>query len=426
MKTRQENLGWVGWGSLLVLGWWLGVGVLSSPLQAQAAKGGRAGQPVLVISVDGLDYRYLRDADQLGLKIPTLRRLLREGEVTEGIIGVYPTVTWPSHTTMITGVTPAEHGILSNRRPRTEGGDYYWDVSLLRTRTLWEKVGAAGLKTAAITWPVTVGAAIDLNLPEYFEKRRGGAMDLPSIEAKATPGLVAKIARAYPSFAQEWMDDRTRTLATRYLLEVEKPDLILLHLVDLDAEAHEMGPFSREAHAILEYTDELIGQMLAVLPERMVVALVSDHGFERADRVVNLPALLRKEGVTGMVTASLGLATTRDETVAQWLRQASREKRHGIGREIPEAEIRSFAPHLGSVLAAFEPAPHTVFGSEDGEKVESLPREKGVHGLWPGRPDYAASFVLWGRGISPGRRPAASMLTIAGRLEEILLPSPPR
>ncbi|MFZ4629114.1 MAG: hypothetical protein ACOYNR_12375, partial [Blastocatellia bacterium] len=64
--------------------------------------------------------------------------------------------------------------------------------------------------------------------------------------------------------------------------------------------------------------------------------------------------------------------------------------------------------------------------SEDGEKVESLPREKGVHGLWPGRPDYAASFVLWGRGIPPGRRPAASMLTIAGRLEQILLPSPAR
>ena len=83
---------------------------------------------LLVISVDGLDYRYLRDADKLGLKIPHLRKLLREGEVTEGIEGVFPTVTWPSHTTLITGVAPAEHGILGNRRPTAEGGDYYWDV----------------------------------------------------------------------------------------------------------------------------------------------------------------------------------------------------------------------------------------------------------------------------------------------------------
>jgi predicted AlkP superfamily pyrophosphatase or phosphodiesterase len=50
---------------------------------------------------------------------------MREGEVTEGITGVFPTVTWSSHTSIITGVAPAEHGILSNRRPRSEGGDYY-------------------------------------------------------------------------------------------------------------------------------------------------------------------------------------------------------------------------------------------------------------------------------------------------------------
>ena len=63
-------------------------------------------EPLLVLSVDGLDWRYLRDANQLGLKIPNLRRLMSDGEVTQGVIGVYPTVTWPSHTSMITGVRP--------------------------------------------------------------------------------------------------------------------------------------------------------------------------------------------------------------------------------------------------------------------------------------------------------------------------------
>jgi hypothetical protein len=125
---------------------------------------------------------------------------------------------------------------------------------------------------------VTVGAKIDLNLPEYFQKRRGGAMDLPSIESKATPGLVGKISAAYPSFAQEWMDDRTRTLATIYLLKNEKPDLILLHLVDHDSRRMKTGPFSRESNAILEYTDELIGEILRAVPQNMVVAVVSDYG----------------------------------------------------------------------------------------------------------------------------------------------------
>jgi predicted AlkP superfamily pyrophosphatase or phosphodiesterase len=375
---------------------------------------------LLVISVDGLDYRYLRDADKLGLKIPNLRRLMREGEVTEGIEGVVPTVTWPAHTTLISGVAPTAHGILGNRRPAAEGGDYYWDVNLLKTKTLWHATQKAGLKSAAITWPVTVNAAIDFNLPEYFQRRNGGGMDLRSIEAKATPGLVEKIARVFPSFAQEWMDDRTRTLATVYLLKHEQPHLILLHLVDHDAEAHHNGPFSREAKALIEYSDELIGQMLAAAPKDLVVALVSDHGFERADKVVDVNQLLKQESVPGSVAMRSGWLTTNDERVVTWLRNAAATRQHGIGREIPKAELQRFAPELATVAAAFESAEHFLFGSAKAGEIFSEPAERGVHGLWPGRKDYASSFILWGQGIKPARKPRASMLTIAPRLAEIL------
>src|SRR5262245_42779942 len=388
----------------------------------------RAGRPLLVISVDGLDYRYLRDCDKLGLKIPNLRRLMREGEMTEGIIGVFPTVTWPSHTTLITGVDPRVHGIMGNRRPREEGGDYYWDVSLLKTKTLWGVARDAGLKTAAITWPVTVGAAIDFNLPEYFQKRRGGAMDLSSIETKATPGLVEKIAKAFPSFAQEWMDDRARTLATIYLLKYEKPDLLLLHLVDLDAEAHENGPFTREANAILEYTDELIGQILKAAPPDMVVAVVSDHGFERADRIVDVNQLMTRDGFNDKANLRFGLLTADDEAVVNWLRAASRDGKHGIGREIPKVELLQFAPDLANVAVAFESAQHHLFGAAANGQTESKPTEVGVHGLWPARANYRASFVVWGKGIKAARKPEASMLGVAPRLAQLLgvkMPSEP-
>lgn len=379
-----------------------------------------APRSLLVISVDGLDYRYLRDADKLGLKIPNLRKLMREGEVTEGIEGVYPTVTWPSHTTLISGVAPAQHGILGNRRPASEGSDYYWDVNLLKTKTLWHATQKAGLKSAAITWPVTVNAAIDFNLPEYFQRRNGGGMDLRSIESKATPGLVEKITRVFPSFAQEWMDDRTRTLATVYLLKHEKPNLILLHLVDHDAEAHHNGPFSREANAMIEYSDELIGQMLAVVPKNMVVALVSDHGFERADKVVDINQILKQEGIAGSVEMRFGFLTTNDAPVIAWLRKAATNNQHGIGREIPKEELQRFAPALANVTAAFESAEHFLFGAAKSGEIFSEPTERGVHGLWPGRKDYSSSFILWGRGIKPTRLPRASMLTIAPRLEAIL------
>lgn len=380
----------------------------------------RSGRPLLVISIDGLDHRYLRDCDKLGLKIPTLRRLMREGEWTDGVIGVLPTVTWPSHTTIISGVAPAVHGIRGNRRPREEGGDYYWDASLLKVKTLWHATRAAGRKSAAITWPVTVDAAIDFNLPEYFQRRNGGGMDLRSIESKATPGLVEKISRVFPSFAQEWMDDRTRALAARYLLKYEKPDLILLHFVDLDAEAHHNGPFTREANAILEYTDQLIGEMIADMPLGTVVAIVSDHGFERADRVVDVAAAINDAGILDVVRQSPGILTTDSQAVADWLKIPENALKYGIGREIPKDELETFAPHLSGVRAAFEPAPHCLFGSGREKEIFSTPAEKGVHGLWPKRQDYRSSLIIWGRGIRATRRPETSMLSIAPRLAELM------
>jgi len=356
--------------------------------------------PLLVLSIDGLDWRYLRDADRLGLKIPNLRRVMAEGEVTQGVIGVYPTVTWPSHTSIITGARPDQHGILGNRRPG--GADYYWTVDLLKTPTLWQKAHDRGMKTAAITWPVTVGAAIDFNLPEFFLKRNGGSMDLVGIESKATPGLVGRIAEMFPSFPREWMDDEARTLALLYLLKQEKPNLILAHLVDLDSEAHDNGPFTRAANATLEHTDELLGRILVALPPQQVLALVSDHGFERVDRSVDLKAA----NPPGELQAAAFLAITKDAAIAAWLKHQD-----GVGRQIPDEELKQYGPALAGSFV-FEPAEHVIFGA----KIF----ETGTHGYFPTRADYRSVFILRGPGIKAGRAPERSMVTLDSRLEGIL------
>jgi hypothetical protein len=366
---------------------------------------------LLVISIDGMDHRYLRDADRLGLRIPNLRRLIREGEWADGVLGVIPTVTWPSHTTMLTGVRPAVHGILDNHRPASEGGEYYWNASLIRVPTLWDAAKKANLKTAAITWPSTVDAPITWNLPEYFQRRRGGAMDLDTIGSKSTPGLVEKIVKKYPSFAQQWMDDRTRTLALLYLLTEEKPDFLAVHFVDLDSEAHETGPFSSASNAILEYTDELLGLVLKAMPRDMAIAVVSDHGFARVRRYVNVAKL------EGKVEVVASLACARDDPGAQALREAAKNSAGGVGREVPADEWKGFAPEKPPCVAAFEPSEGVLFATAD---RQAPPREAGVHGLWPGRPDYRASYVLWHEGIKPRKLGEVKMLEHAGRFARIL------
>jgi predicted AlkP superfamily pyrophosphatase or phosphodiesterase len=395
-------------------------------LAAGTAIGAQTPRKLVVLSVDGMDHRYLRDADRLGLRIPNLRKLIREGQWADGVEGVAPTVTWPSHITMMTGVRPALHGIRGNRRPKNEGGDYYWTSDLIRVPTLWGAAQKAGRTTAAITWPSTVGGPITWNLPEYFQRRRGGAMDLDSIAAKATPGLVERIREAHPSFAQQWVDDRTRALAALYLLKVHKPDLLTVHFVDLDAEAHETGPFSPASNAILEYTDELIGQILAALPAGTVVAVVSDHGFAKAGRQVNLEVLKKRDGAAGRIEFSAGAVCALDDPAALWLRKVWSDPAYGIGRSIPEAEWRKFFPEHPGCAAAFEPAEGTVFGQASDGEPYATPHEPGLHGLWPGKPEYRASFVLWGPGVRPERVPGFSMLEVAARLARVLdIPFPP-
>ena len=100
--------------------------LLAAPASAQ--------QPVqtpllLMISLDGLRPDYVTAADAHGAKIPNLRRFLKEGAFAEGVQGVIPTVTYPSHTTLITGVWPAKHGIFCNTTfdpLRENQGGWYW------------------------------------------------------------------------------------------------------------------------------------------------------------------------------------------------------------------------------------------------------------------------------------------------------------
>lgn len=181
--------------------------LLALPLLGQSRK-------LLVVSIDGLDHRYLQDRDQLKLHIPHLRKLIASGNLSGGLTGVVPTNTWPSHTTLVTGLRSAEHGILDNNIRTATGSERYWYMHYLKAPTLWQAAKKAGRTTSTITWPVTVGDGIDWNLPEYFQGRAGGAMDLKSIEEKSTPGLVAAISKEYPSFAAQWMDDRIRALGT--------------------------------------------------------------------------------------------------------------------------------------------------------------------------------------------------------------------
>src|SRR5215510_6730368 len=150
-------------------------------------------EPVILISIDGLMPDQLLKPGHYDLKIPNLQRLLAEGTSATGVKGVLPTVTYPSHTTMITGVSPAKHNILANTPfdPLGKNHDgWYWYAEDIKVATLWDAAHKAGMTTGNVEWPVSVGAPIDFNIVQYW--RAELPEDLKVIRALSTPGLLTE------------------------------------------------------------------------------------------------------------------------------------------------------------------------------------------------------------------------------------------
>jgi len=218
----------------------------AQPDQPGTGARGRAADHVVLISVDGFRPEFYLDERW---PAPMLQRMAREGAHARAVRGVMPTVTYPSHTTLVTGAVPARHGILYNQPFEAGGqsGRWYVEHDSIRVPTLWDAVRAAGGTTAAISWPVTVGAPIDWNVPEFWSVRgregelTGAAAHAAALRSRVTPpGLLEEIEAAalgrFPDFY--WGRNRSREDAVGamagYLIERYRPNLLLVHLNQTD------------------------------------------------------------------------------------------------------------------------------------------------------------------------------------------------
>jgi predicted AlkP superfamily pyrophosphatase or phosphodiesterase len=364
---------------------------------------------LLVISIDGLDARFLTDP-ALRVKVPNIRRLMREG-TSATVIGVTPSETWPANTSLVTGVAPWQHGIIANDQPDRP-----------RTATLWDVAAKSGLKVAAVYWPATADANVAFNFPELRETRRGGSIEFADVTQKSTPaGIVERVAGMFPSFDKQLWDDSSSANVATYLLTTDSPDLVLVHMTEVDAEQHETTARSIYARDILETDDDLIGQMLRKISPGTIVAVVSDHGFENDSHVVRPRVMLSEAGITGRVEVADGLIGTRDPSAAAYLRRmAGLGRKSGIAREVPMAEVRARAPSLRSWVAAFDTIPDYIASDEDHGAAIGPGTHLGVHLFWPTRPGYRTVFIMAGERIRSVKLGEIDMLQIAPTLADVL------
>lgn len=389
-------------------------------------------RPVVLISIDGLHPAYVTDADRLGLKIPNLRRFMREGSYATGVRGVIPTVTYPSHATMVTGVSPAKHGIHSNTTfdplAKNQGG-WYWYASDITSQTLWDVAAARRLTTAAVHWPVTVGARIDWNIPQYW--RTGTPDDRKLVAALSSPGLLDSLERDLGAYAdgidESITGDENRARFVVHLLKTRRPALMLAYFTALDHEQHEKGPWTPEAKAILERIDRLVGDVSRAAGEasnnRAVVAIASDHGFAPIDRALNIAIPFVEAGLITLgsdgkpaswVAMPWGAGASAAIMIADSAPPDTRNKvRDVLGRLAanPANGIDSILDAAALKVGGGFPTAAFHVGLKPGFTVGSATRGslltpttgKGTHGHLNTMRELHASFFIAGPGIPAGK-----------------------
>lgn len=410
---------------------------------------------VVLISVDGLKPEYVLDADGHGLKIPNLRRFLREGAYSTGVHGVVPTVTYPSHITLLTGAAPARHGVYANTTfdPfRKNNGGWYWYAEDVKLPTLWDAASEAGLVTANIHWPVSVAAHVTYNLPQYW--RAGTPDDRKLLRVLATPSLLGQLEKELGPYAdgiEESVEaDETRAKFAARLIESKHPAFSTIYLTALDHQQHLSGPFSPESLITLERIDAAIGDILDAIKlaygDQVVVCVVSDHGFVPASKSLNLAVAFREAGLiefddkehvkswSATMWGAGGSAaivlhdkndTATKAKVGELLAKLAADPANGINRIVPEDELgaRGGFPEASFLIAL---RPGFVAGENISGGLVTPSTYKGMHGYWPDLGEMNSSFFILGHGIPPARSLGPiDMRAIAPTLAQILrLPLP--
>ena len=387
---------------------------------------------VIIITIDGCAAFYFDDPKA---PIPNLRKIGAQGVVAKGMKVANPSVTWPNHTTLVTGVYPAKHSLLYNGLmvPNKNGGlsrePERSKMELVAVPTVYDFLHEKGFSTAAINWPATQKATtLDFCLPDLHTP-------LPFTTPQLVKELIAEkilddssdeafLSVATPKREQIWSD------IACYLIRTHQPNFMLLHFLIADGMQHRYGPQSAEAYEALGLIDGHIGKLIDTLEktslrENTSVFIVADHGFERVKKHIVANAILRKadlletaDGKTRVQFISEG-GTAMIYFRSAKTKEADRKrvislfkKQEGIDQIIEPKDFGKYGyplPENNAQMADLVLAAQSGYGFSSLEMVKEFivpTRDEGAgsHGYLSTHPKMNALFIASGRGIAKGKK----------------------
>jgi predicted AlkP superfamily pyrophosphatase or phosphodiesterase len=411
---------------------------LLAPILAAAQSSNRT---VVVISLDGFPAYALKDPL---LPVPTLRRLIAKGAYADSMRPINPTVTWPNHTAMVTGVNAIQHqvlfnGLLSVTDPRLPPKIEPWRPKelMIHSPTVYDLAFQAGMITAQVDW-VAIYDAKTITWQFAEKPDPEGKVERELIAA----GVVTKDQLGVFSDQNSAWQDRIWTNAAVDILEKHAPNLLLVHFLTLDSTNHEFGPGSSASYTAMAFLDDRVKQILGAIEEsgrasQTTVFIVSDHGFRSVQKEIRPNILLRQKGFAKASGESVsvipdgGVAMVYVTDPAQRTALPPRlrtlfQNLEGVDHVYDASQFASLglptrgqsdqAPDL--LLSAKQ---GYLFGDATTGNVISPSKDRGAHGYLSDDSSMQAIFIASGAGIKKGvRLPQIPTVDIAPTIAALL------
>ena len=293
------------------------VAVLAAPVRSQTTfNDGTAathGPIVVFITIDGLPARALKDPR---LPMPTLRKLQQEGAYAQAMQPINPTVTWPNHTTLITGVNASAHQVMANGLITFPADGSAPEVKpwtpkdeLVHARTLYDALAEKGMSTGQVDWVAIYAAKhVQWTFAEQPDPDGAIARDLIA-QGLVTREQVAEFGdwrseQSSPAWRDQIWTDAAIDILTRHT-----PNLLLFHLLQTDSLQHGYGALSPPAYAAFADADANIARLIdaarkANLLDRITFIVASDHGFTNYTHVIHPNVALVRQNLLQMEKGS--------------------------------------------------------------------------------------------------------------------------
>lgn len=413
--------------------------LLAAALPMVAVRAAEAQQKkpmVVVISLDAFGAELLKDP---WLPVPTLHSLMQSGTWASGMQPVNPTVTWPNHTAMVTGVSPAKHGLIANgliHGQRTGGPidvEFHADkTKLVHVPTVYDEARAKGLITAEMDWVAIEHAGVEYS---FFEQPVESSKLIQ--EMIASGDLKAEELKSFNHGPSQPYRDRLYTRAAVYAIKHHHPSLTLLHLLTLDGTEHAYGYKTQAGDNGVAFLDDQVKEVINAVRDagdldRTTFLIVSDHGQSSVHHTVNPNTVLKDAGIqpADAVALAEGGATYIYET------HANAELTTKIRAAFAASPATDSIPTEAEMVAQGWPRPATndtapeviVYAKEDWKfggvrpNAPATEPQTGAHGYPNTRPLMQEIFIASGAAIKPhaGEQPSFPNIDVAATIAKIL------